>query len=221
MTRHPGLGALDQPGLSAEAIAARLVLAGVTSSDLNEALADAVAAEDAGRVARILATFFHYSAREAVPLLCTMLVSGVGWHLPEDVAELLGDAEDPRAIDPLVHIVDHPPADDFNGFLGEKVVASLSRFDDPRARDAIARAARSPQPRVWQAAIAHAVAHGPPALLLELGRRIVLEDPEASFADEVLDRLAALGTAEARSVIELAAQCRDQDLARHAAALLR
>ncbi len=224
ISHNPVLAALDAPGASGgtfEDVAVRLRGAGATSRDLAEALADAVDTSDPERVSRILATMFWFPSPEALPLLCTMLVSEVGWHLHEDVAELLGNMGDLRAVDALVQIVDAPPAYDFDGTLGEKVVDALSRFDDPRATAAIARAAQSPQRRVWQAAIGHALAHGPPALLLALGRRVAVEDPEASRADEVLDQLAALGTPEAGAVLALAAAGRDEDLARHAATLLR
>jgi HEAT repeat protein len=205
--------------LSFETIAARLRTAGVTSRELAEMLDRSLEAEDPVRVSRVLATMFWFPSLEAVPRLCSMLVGGVGWHLPEDVAELLGEAGDPSAVEALVHVLDHPPADDFDGFLGEKVVAALAKFSDQRAVEAIERAAGSSQPRVWQATIPHAIATRSPKLLISLGRRVANEDPEASFANELLDCLAVLGTPEAREVIALAARSADQHLAGYAATL--
>lgn len=217
---HRVFAILDDPDVWFDEIAMRLRVAGVTSPELADALADRIAHVDTVRVARILATLFHFPSPDAVPLLCSMLVSSVGWHLPEDVAELLGEARDPRAIDPLVHIIEAPPENDFNGFLAEKVVTALSRFDDARARAAIARAAHSQQPRTWQATIAPSLEQPSPETLLLLGRRIATENPEAPRADEVFDYLARLDTSEAWQIVGLASRCENTELARHAQDLL-
>jgi hypothetical protein len=94
-----------------------------------------------------------------------------------------------------------------------------SRLGTAEGLAAIRFAVMSPRRRVWQATIG-SVIEQPDECLLDLGRRLVTEDPSSHRFESVLRALAAMERPDAWRIIEWAAECEDDVNSAKAKALL-
>jgi hypothetical protein len=212
------IDAVDFQELPLAEIPRRLRADGIGPGDLASLLEHVVAGDDIPRVNRIVAIGFHDPSPALVPIVSRLLESGDDRYMPEDLAELLGELRDARAVPALVTALARAPDWDFDGRFGEKIVRSLAAIDTPEGNAAIERAIDDERRHTWMST-AHSGALSP-AAMLRLGRRFLDENLWSHYAEPLFTRIAALDTPEAWSLVEDASHSEDEDLGPHARALL-